>query len=331
MMMEKRDFKFFLLCVFVILASAFLLTGCVQKEEVVEENDEQSSEESSEKVTENEDKAFGGDFSKFSFENQEIGEISDENYEISFFTENPMNGYHSFVFELDGSDVLPRVLAQHRSEFGAIRLTFQGVEEDKSGLGYQKAYEINEDGIVRIYHNISAEENEEIYDIGITKSAQFYLHSEELENGKWQVTLDVRYPGELEVDIDTGSEEFTTDEQEITGATSSDGAKITNYSYTIEDNVFKFIWSVQGSEEKPVPEVGARYNEGNELVVTFPDLDSDTIGRNAGEMSLIGGLEKVVWNRTEDESVYRFFVGDEKEYRLRSFLSPNQVVLEIEL
>ena len=327
-MLDKRDYKFFIFCFFVLVASTLLLTGCVNDDS---EEVEEIQEVAEDVVEESFDDVITGDFSQFSNENQEVGEASDEDYEISFFAEKPMNGYHNFVFEVEGGEVLPQVSAQYRPESGAIRLTFQGIEENRVGPRYQQAYDIDEKGIVRIYHNISPDEGVEIYDIGVAKSTVFHLYGEQLEDEKWEISLDVRYPGESNVNVDTGLDEFSSEDQEIAGATSSDGARITNYSYTIEGNTFKFTWTVRGSEEKPIPKVRAGYNQDDELVVTFPDLDSDTIGRDGGEMALIGGLEKVVWSRTDSESTYRFVVGQERDYKLSSFLSPHQIVLEIEL
>ncbi len=328
-MMNKRDYKFLVFCLSILIASTLLLTGCMndEQEEVVE--DEKVKEDIVEETFEEE--LITGDFSKFSNQEQEIGEVSGEDYEITFFAEKPMNGYHSFVFEVEGGDNFPKVTAQYRPESGSIRLSFQEIEENKVGPRYQRAYDIDEKGVVRIYHNISPDEGVEIYDIGVVKPTEFYLHGEKLEGDKWEINLDVRYPGESDVSVDRGIDEFNTQEQRITGATSDDGARITNYSYTIEGSTFRFIWTVRGGEENPIPEVRARYNNEGELVVTFPDLDSDTIGRDAGEMALIGGLEKVVWNRLGDESIYRFVIGQEKDYRLKAFLNPHQVVLEIEL
>jgi hypothetical protein len=325
-MFNKRDYKFFIFLLFILVASTLFLTGCVNREEVVEEN-----EKVKESVDNSKEEIVTGDFSKFSSERQEIGTLGDENYDISFFAEKPMNGYHNFVFELEGADVLPYVSAQYRPELGSVRLTFQNIEEDGSGIGYQRSYDIDEKGVVRVFHNVSPNENEEVYDIGVAKSTDFSLYGEELENGKWKISLDVRYPGESNIQIDFGSDEFGVEDQEIDGATASDGARITTYSYTIEGNVFQFIWTVRGSDDQPIPKVRARYNQEGELVVTFPSLDSDTIGRDAGEMNLIGGLEKVVWSRTGEETIYRFVVGSEKNYRLKASPSPNQVVLEIEL
>jgi len=328
--MKKIDYKFLFLCFLVLLASSFLLTGCTRINEKVSKDEKKNVEKEKTEEEEKEDVVVG-DFSKFSDKSQEIGNIGNDVYEISKFSEESKNGFHRFSFELEGGRNLPNVAATYRPELGAIRVTFRSIEKDNSGVKYQQSYPIDEDGIVRVFHNITPNENEEIYDIGVLKSTQFLLHSEKLEDNKWKINIDVRYPGEMDIDIDTGSEEFGTEDQKIDGATSSDGARITSYSFGVEDGAFRFIWTVRGSESKPIPEVRARYNDDGEVVVTFPDLDSDYIGRDSSEVSLIGSAEKVVWNRVGKESIYRFMVKGEKKFRLSSSLSPNQVVLEIEL
>ncbi len=331
--MNKKGYKFFLFCIFILLASTFLLTGCVsqdEEEDVVVEDSLQEGEYLDERSQEEEvDEVVVSDFSKFSTQDQFLGERGGK-YEITFFTEKPMEGFHRFTFELEGDSEIPEVSATSRLEAGALRLAFQGIREDLSGLDYQNSYDIDENGVVRIYHNVSFEESEEIYDIGVSQSAEFSLHADKLEEGKWRVNLDVRYPGEVDVDIDEGRVDFSTQEQTLEGATSDDEARVTNYSYGVQNNIFRFIWSVRGSQEKPIPQVNARYNDDGELVVTFPDLYSDHIGRNSSEVDLVGGVEKVSWNRKGDETVYRFTLREEKGFRIIPSLGPNQVILEIE-
>ncbi len=336
--MKNTDSKIYLLCLFLLILSSFLLTGCGkkitpesldEKEEVAEVVVEKETIEE-EKIVE-EKEIVVGDFSKFSNENQEIGNVGNDVYKITLFTEKPMEGFHRFVFEVEGSGTLPNVSVSYKPELGAIRLLFKEIEEDNSGLGYQKSYDIEKDGVVKVFHNVSPNSKEEVYDIGVAKSTVFLLHSKKLEDGKWQINLDVKYPGESDLEIDKGSDDFSSDEQSIEGAKSSDGARITNYSYGVEENTFRFIWTVRGSESKPIPEVRARYNEEGELTVVFPDLDSDYIGRDRNEAELIGNVESVSWNRVANETIYRFVLKEKKDFRLKSSLSPNQVILEVEL
>ncbi len=331
--MKKLDYKILFLCLLVLLVSSFLLTGCTRIDEKVSKDEEKNVEEKTEEeddTDENEDVVVG-DFSKFSSENQEIGTLSVDMYSITSLKNEPMNNFHRFSFEVEGGRNLPNVSVGYKAELGALRILFKNIQEDNSGIGYQRAVDINEDGVVRIYHNISPHESEEIYDIGITKSTQFFLHSEKLGDDKWKINIDVRYPGDIEMEVDTGATEFSSEDQSLEGAVSSDGARITNYSFGVEDEVFRFIWTVRGSNEKPIPQVKAGYNSDDELVVRFTDLDSDYIGKDSNEVSLIGGVEKVLWNRVGNESIYRFVLNQKRDFRLRSFLSPNQVVLEIEL
>lgn len=322
--MNKPNYKFLLLCVSILILSSFLLTGCTKDEEIDEV--EEKIEGKVEVVDDVQEVEKVNDFSK---ENQEIGNLTTEVYEITSFDETSKDGFHRFVFEVEGERNIPNVTASFRGELGAIRLTFKSIEQDNSGIGYQNAVDIKTDGVVRIYHNITPNENEEIYDIGVSKETKFLLHNEKIKDGKWKIFLDVEYPGELDLDIDVGSEEFGNEEQIIEGAISSDGARITNYSFGVEGSVFRFIWTVRGSQEKPIPEVRARYNDDGEIVVVFPDLDSDYIGRDSNEVDLMGNVEKVIWQRIGKETIYRFLLKEKKEFRLSSSLSPNQVILEI--
>ncbi len=332
--MKNINYKFLTFCLLLLIACTFLLTGCGGSLEIedIQDEEKETKEEVQEEIEEDvEEEIVVGDFSKFSDQNQEIGNVGNETYTITSFSEKSMEGFHRFTFEVEGEKNLPNVVASYRAEIGAIRLLFKEIGKDNSGLGYQKSHEVEEDGVVRLFHNVSPDEKEEIYDVGVAKSTVFLLHSEKVEDGKWKINLDVRYPGELDIDVDRGTDEFGTDEQIIDGATSSDGARITNYSYGVEGNAFQFIWTVRGSESKPIPQVRARYNDDGHLVVTFPDLDSDYIGRDNNEAELMGGVEKVSWNRVGSETIYRFFLKDKKDFRLKSSLSPNQVILEIEL
>lgn len=231
--MKKMNYKFLIFCALILLASSFLLTGCKkQEQEVVEEKKEDVVEQEDEKEEVEQESVTTGDFSKFSNKNQQIGNVGDDVYTIFSFSEKAMEGFHRFVFEIEESDNLPNVVASYRAEIGAVRLVFKEIEEDNSGLGYQKSHDINKEGVVRVFHNVSPNEREEVYDIGVAKSTEFLLYSEKIEDENWKIHLDVRYPGEVEVEIDKGSEEFGQEEQEIQGATSSEGARITNYEKT---------------------------------------------------------------------------------------------------
>jgi hypothetical protein len=321
----KRKRKILILTTFLIAISVFMFTGCVQRgeEEVVEEKQEEKTEQKVEEKS--------GDASKFSREDQFLGSSTVGNYEILSLEEESRDDFHRFVFELVGGSDVPNVSVSYRSELGILRVLFKNIVLDSSGLASQRAIDIDEDGIVRIFHNVSPNEGEEIYDIGVEKSPEFSLYANQLDEKKWEVIVDVRYPGKADIEVDRGSDEFGQDDQEMDGAVSSDGARITSYSYGVEENIFRFIWTVRGSEAKPIPKALARYNTEDELVVSFPDLDSDYLARDASETELFGGVDKVIWSRAGKESIYRFQFDGRKNFRLTSSLSPNQVILEIEL
>lgn len=343
--MQKFGFTF--LCLLVVIISAFTLSGCTKQEDktvdekpVVNEQEETPSAPAEEDTTEPEtpdttnenEEVVSTDFSKFTSNSQEIGSLGSDEYKLEKITDTKMSGFHRIVFSISSKDDknnLPNVLASYRADSGVIRVSLNMLTTDASGIAYQKSREIGEQGVLRIYHNVSSNQEEEIYDIGVSKSTTFLLSSEETSAGNWDVTLDVRYPGETNVDVDMGSTDFSQDKQEIIGGTSSDGAKVSSYSYGASSGILSFVWSVKGSDAKPIPSVSAEYVNDNELVVTFSDLSSDVIASSASTLSLYGGVEQVSWTRSGNESKYTFKVTSKRDFKLKSSLSPNQVVLEI--
>jgi hypothetical protein len=212
---------------------------------------------------------------------------------------------------------------------GIIRMDFQGISKDSTGIGYQAEKSIDKDGVLRIYHNVSAQSDQELYDIGVTKSTPFKLSSESLEDGEWKVILQVKYPGEKSVDINLGIEEYTSFDQEIAGVGVNENASITSYTYGRPSGLLKLVWSVSADGDNPIPSVKASYNLENELVVTFESLVLDRVASFSESMSLSSGITATP-ERTGETSVYTFTgLGEKREFRLSASLSPNQVILEI--
>jgi hypothetical protein len=240
-----------------------------------------------------------------------------------------MSGYHRFTFVLtakeDGED-LPYVIADYKPSLGSIRVDLNGVTTDSSGIAYQGSRSINEEGITRIYHNISSDQTEELYDIGVSNSTPFYLYYEEVSTGKWNVVLDVKYPGESDLEVDLGSSEFSTEAQEIEGGTSTDGAAVTGYSYSVSGGQLMFVWTVTGSASKPIPSVSAQLGEDGILDVEFESLVSDKVSGAVEDIELPGDI-----GFTYSSGAYHFEVGADSEFKLSASTSPNQVELAVEL
>ncbi len=265
---------------------------------------------------------------------QTVGVASDSNFTLEKITNTGKTGYHEFTFTLSstGTDN-PYVLASYNSSLGVIRVTLRGVTTDDSGIGYQKQVDINKDGVLKLYHNISSDQTEELYDIGVSASTPFKLVSEKTSTG-WTVTVDVQYPGASSSNalfIDAGSQVFSTEAQSLKGMISEGGAKVDSYTYSTSNNVFAFIWNVSSNTTDPIPQVTAQYDSSNNLVVTFVSLSSDKVVNGVNNTNFPGGM--VLKSAKSSESSIYTFTGltTKASYKLHTSVSPNQVILEIEL
>lgn len=294
--------------------------------EEVEEVEEVAEEEEAPKE---EEYTGSTDFTEFSSDTQVLGQESEAQFAIEELEDISRDGFHQFTFTLTTEDEEdPFVTASYLSNSGVVRVDFQGVSGDSTGIGYQQERMVDKEGVLRIYHNISADADQELYDIGVAKPTIFYLTSEEIEVGKWYVILQVKYPGGADVDVDLGSEDFSKDDQSITGVTADDGATISAYTYS-GAGLLKLVWTVTSQVDNPIPSVSATYNEEDELVVTFDSLTTDRVAAFGDTLTLPSSIIAEV-ERVGDSSVYTFTGLDGiREYKLSASLSPNQVILEI--
>ena len=309
------------------------------KEEVeVEENEDTQVEEVEngeevveEEVTEKEEYEYTGDadFTEFSSNKQVLGEETDAKFAIDELEDLSRDGFHQFTFTLTTEDEEePFVTASYLSNSGVVRVDFQGISGDSTGIGYQQERRVDKEGVLRIYHNISADADQELYDIGVSKPTIFHLTSEQIEEGKWYVILQVKYPGAADVDVDLGSEDFSKEDQSIVGVTAEDGATISAYTYS-GTGLLKLVWTVTSQVDNPIPSVSATYNEDGELVVTFESLTTDRVAAFGDTLTLPSSIIAKV-ERVGDSSVYTFTgLKEVREYKLSASLSPNQVILEI--
>lgn len=278
------------------------------------------------------------DLSMFKTSSQSVG--SDANtdgdyYSLSALSQKSMAGFHRFEFfvEPKASDVnTPYVTATYIASLGAIRVDFKGITTDNSGIGYQKSLMINKDGVVKVYHNVSADQTEELYDVGVTKETPFLLTIKDTDTMSWVVTLDVKYPGVSEDsdEIDLGSEEFSKEVQSIVGATKSDGARVSSYSYSASGGVLRVVFEVKGSTSKPIPSVNAGYDGDGNLVMRFTDIVSDAIAKMPSALTMTGGVT-MVWEMDGSSASKYTFEGASKEFKLYGGTNPNQVIIEIKL
>lgn len=272
---------------------------------------------------------------KFKNIKQILGENSTEKVSIKSYQKEAFDNYYMIQFKLDPEDSNstdePKVITQYYNQLGVIRVIFKNVKADQTGLNYQTADTINQKGIIKLYHNISADQTEELYDIGVSQEAPFYVKAKK-ENSSWIVSVYVKYPGytQTQDNIDTGSSDFSTTHQVITGAHKDDGATIYSYSYSAQNGILRFVWNVAGSTDKPIPAVEGVNTPTGYVEVQFPSVVKDVIARNPGSMDLPGNI-KLTYEMENDTSKYKFKVNSEKEFKLYASTNPNQVILEIKL
>lgn len=340
--------KKYILYISVLLLSTLLLTGCTKEDpeydtskvKVVgsdegEEEIENPVEESNEESESTTDLGYLSDPSQFTKTKQTVGEVTDGGIEIQSIEESSNSGYHQISFTVNSAgDVksLPLVTAEPVLDRGVIRVTFTGVEKDSSGIAYQQSRAIDLGAIGGIYHAVTSKEKSAIYEIGVAGNNPFKLEYQELDEGSWSVILKVAYDLKYAApDIDYGSTQFSSEEQSIKGMTSSDGAKISSYSYSVTGGVLKFIYSVASGTSNPIPSVTASYDDQNILIVTFESLSSDKVSTWGKSITLPGGIVVEV-SRSGEQSIYRFGgIGGKKDFKLSAGKSPNQVVVEIKM
>lgn len=333
-MKKKRTLTFLLLIA--VGVAIFLLVRKPKEDVEVDENEDMQVEEvedgeEEESEPEAEYEYMGDtDFTKFSSDTQVLGEETEATFAIEELEDVSRDGFHQFTFTLTTEDEEePFVTASYLSNMGVVRVDFQGISGDSTGIGYQQEREIGKEGVLKIYHNISADADQELYDIGVSRATIFYLTSEQIEEGKWYVILQVKYPGAADVDVDLGSEDFSKEDQGIVGVTAEEGATISAYTYSSGTGLLKLVWTVTSQVDNPIPSVSATYNEDDELVVTFSSLTTDRVAAFGDSLTLPSSIIAEV-ERVGDSSVYTFTGLDEvREYKLSASLSPNQVILEI--
>ena len=297
--------------------------------------DTQTTQEEDSEVTEEEDNEEINEvetISGFSKEDQTVGEESSAKFTIEEISNKTHSDYHEFVFVLSStSEEAPYVNVSYKSNLGVIRVDFNQIEDDNSGIGYQKEVSIDKEGITRLYHNVSSDQTEELYDIGVSKETPFKLVSEE-DGTNWIVTIYVQYPGEVsDSETDSGSTEFGTQAQSITGVDASKGATISSYTYGISGGILKFVWNVSSTDTNPIPNVTAEYDSENHLVVRFTSLKTDKVYLAVDGISLPGNLAMQT-EKPGDATIYTISgFSSVREYKLSASTSPNQVILEIEL
>lgn len=332
------------LYILILLLASVLLTGCTKKDteydtskiDLVGEDSDTQKEEKKEEVQNNQESTDLGYLSnpeEFSKKKQSIGSISENEYTIEGLNDTKQNGYHMFSFTLSSTeDVPPYVVVDPVLDKGVFRVTFSNVVKDSSGIAYQSIKDVNLGAITGIYRAVTSVKNTSIYEIGFLGNNTFKLEYEELSTGNWSVSIKVSYDTKYSPpDIDFGSTQFSPEVQSIKGMESSDGARISSYSYSVSGNILKFVFSVASGTSNPIPSVDAQYDQENILVVNFPSIETDKVSTWGNTITLPAGIQVEVL-RSGESSTYRFGgIGGKKEFKLSATQSPNQVLVEIKL
>jgi hypothetical protein len=271
------------------------------------------------------------DFTTYSNKTQTIGDSASTAYTITSIADSTHDGYHDFQFNIGNSadGNVPNVKAEYIAATSVIRLTFNSVTSDTSGIAFLKARDINKDGVLKLFHQVSGTSGVAIYEIGIAKATTFHLDtSGEAGAIITHVTLDVKYPGTVASTVDLGSTTFSQTDQTIVGGTSADGAKLSGYSYAKSGSTFSMVFNVAGSATKPIPGCVAKYNADSKLELTFANT-GDIFG-SSRDLS-VGAAGTVHLTRSGKSSTYTFTSVTGKDFKLSGSTSPNQVILEIKL
>jgi hypothetical protein len=331
--MKKNIFIY----LFVILLSSLLLSGCTKKEEeVVEEKqvEEKTQQEESSNEKENTDLGYLKNPEEFGKTKQTLGVGGEYEYTVVSIEESKEDGYHEFNFKISSdtpNSVAPLFTVEQLLDRGVLRVNIQGIYGDTTGISHTDGIDVNMGAVTGIYRVVTSLENVRIYDIGILANNMFKVELEEQE-GSWIYSVQVAYDTKYSApNVDFGSTQFSSDEQNIKGVTSEQGARITTYSYSVTGSVLKFVFTVASGASNPIPSVNAKYDESGMLVVTFESLSSDKVSTWGKEISLPSGV-KVFVSTAVESSIYQFGgISGKKPFKLSASQSPNQVIVEIEL
>ena len=331
--MKKHWYIYLLL----IVLSSFLLTGCTRKEEesveddsaIVEEtkdNDENSAQE----VTQE-----GGYIEGFGKTKQVLGESSDFEYTIEDITLSGKDGYHEFLFEMSSSQEgvsMPLFTVEPMLTKGVIRVSLTNIFDDNTTITHSKGVKVDKGAITGLTRIVTDSNTTRAYDIGVLGSNMFKLDVEEVDEASWifsvKVSYDTKYTPPT---IDFGGTEFSSEDQEIQGVTTTEGAKIMDYSFLYASGIVKLSLEVSSGASNPIPSVNASYDESGLLIVTFPSLEQDKVSTWGSTISLPGGIVVTV-TRSGDQSVYSFSgISNKKPFKLSASQSPNLVTIEIDI
>lgn len=319
-----------------LLLSSFLLTGCTKKETPTESETDDSKEvvqeqEEEEENEETEESSLEG----FNKEAWVFGKASEYEYSVEDIQAEEGIGYHVFKFTLSSSTqeaTTPLFTVTPILSNGVFRVDLTNIFDDNTSVTHSKGIVVNKSGITGLKRLVTDSDTTRAYDIGVLGLNELKVEVDDKDVGTWIFSVMVSYDEKYSAPtIDFGSTEFSSEDQEIEGVTTSQGAKITDYSFIYSSGVLKFSLEVASGASNPIPSANASYDEEGLLVLTFPSLEQDKVSGWSKTISLPAGISVDIL-RTGDESVYTFKgINDKKPFKLSAAQSPNLVVLEIDI
>ncbi len=334
--MKKNIFIYLL----VILLSTLLLTGCTKKgqeekdsETTVTEETEEESKTEEEKPKE--DLGYLSDPSEFTNKKQTLGQTSTYEYSIDSIQASAGDGYHDFKFSMSSTQdgaTDPLFTLEPLPTKGVVRVTLVNIVKDTTNISHTKGIQVDKGAITGLIRTVTSAEKTRIYDIGVLGSNTFKLEMIDSGEGSWEFSVKVSYDTKYTAPtVDYGSTEFSSEAQSIEGMTSTQSAKVTNYSYLLSGGVVKLSFEVSSGASNPIPSVSGEYDNAGILVLTFPSLTQDKVSGWGSTISLPAGITVSV-SRSGEASTYRFTgISNKKPFKLSASQSPNLVIVEIDI
>lgn len=320
-----------------LLVCSLLLTGCTKKNTPVDSEKEESpkveqdNEKEEEKEQENESVSLDG----FNKEEWVLGQASEYEYAVEEIIAEQGVGYHVFKFTISSSDqeaTSPLFKVTPIPSTGVFRVSLVNIVEDNASVTHSKGIVVDKAGITGLTKLVTSSETKRSYDIGVLGLNELKVEMDDEDTGTWVFSVMVSYDNKYTPPtIDFGSTEFNSEPQEIKGVTTTEGAKVTGYSFIYSSGILKYSLEVASGASNPIPSVNASYDEQGLLVLTFPSLEQDKVSGWSKTISLPAGVSLEI-ARSGEESVYTFKgISDKKPFKLSASQSPNLVILEIDL
>lgn len=292
----------------------------------------------------------------YSTENQTVGEEAEAaTYSISQLLAQRYDSFQRIQFTIGGVDaddlIYPLTSAVYNDEVSSIRITFKDILEDTSGLDYDESVNVS-DSVVSAISHITVEGNDEVYEVALTGSTGFYLHTYE-SGGDTIIALDVKEvetnddpdtettptvaPTQTPDNGDTGSganDEFSQADKSISATATGNTVKIASYNFFDGPEVFTYRLFLEGSGD-PVPGTTVAL-DGTTLTMTVKNVSVDAIVGNGGSGSTdfaergVSDINTVEITNSSNVSTFVFDLDAATDFRVMMEEEGNVLRLEIQ-